>query len=41
MEARLLKNKLDFKTTDGTISMVHDDGRVSNVKLFKKTFLNT
>lgn len=33
MEARFLKSKMDFKTTDGTISEVMHDGTVCNLRL--------
>ena len=33
MEARLNKTKMDFKTTDGTISLVRSDGTVSTLRI--------
>ena len=40
MEARFLKSKLDFKTTDGTISLVHADGKVSILQVTLKLYSN-
>jgi hypothetical protein len=34
MEARILKSKMDFKTIDGTISIVQPDGTVCYQILF-------